>query len=215
MIVVILKGILLGLSIGFFFGFGPAFFAIIQTALYRGPLRGALLALGVFLSDSLMVILTLLGATSILHNIENSEVMGFLGGAVLIAFGIYIFRKKSMRTPGEEKKEIDIRDPHPVTYPFKGFLLNIANPFIWLFWAGVVMGVAAPFKEHLTSLILFFSAALLTIFSTDLTKVFISHKIKSIVNDRFLMAVNKIAGLGLMGFGVYLIVKTLLIIIGA
>ncbi len=212
--IVILKGILLGLSIGFFFGFGPAFFAIIQTALYRGFLRGALMAFGVFLSDSLMVILTLLGATSILKNIENSEAMGFIGGFVLISFGVYIFRKKTMRTPSEEKKELDIRDPHPATYPFKGFLLNIANPFIWLFWAGVVMGVAAPFKEHTTSLILFFSATLLTIFATDLTKVFISHKIKSIVNDRFLMGVNRVAGLGLTGFGVYLIVKTLLVIIG-
>lgn len=215
MVTVVLQGILLGLSIGFFFGFGPAFFAIIQTALYRGPLRGALMAFGVFLSDSLMVILTLLGATSILEKFENSEPMGFIGGAVLISFGIYIFRKKTMRTPSEEKKELDIKDPHPATYPFKGFLLNIANPFIWLFWAGIVMGVAAPFKAHQTKLIIFFSVALLTIFSTDLTKVFISHKIKKIVNDRFLMGVNKVAGLGLMGFGVYLIAKTLMVIMGA
>ena len=215
MVTVVLQGILLGLSIGFFFGFGPAFFAIIQTALYRGPLRGALMAFGVFLSDSLMVILTLLGATSILEKFENSEPMGFIGGAVLISFGVYIFRKKTMRTPSEEKKELDIKDPHPATYPFKGFLLNIANPFIWLFWAGIVMGVAAPFKTHQTKLIIFFSVALLTIFSTDLTKVFVSHKIKKIVNDRFLMGVNKVAGLGLMGFGVYLIAKTLMVIMGA
>ncbi|RLD87446.1 MAG: hypothetical protein DRJ09_10285 [Bacteroidetes bacterium] len=214
MVTVVLQGILLGLSIGFFFGFGPAFFAIIQTALYRGPLRGALMAFGVFLSDSLIVILTLLGATSILENIENSDTMGFVGGFVLISFGIYIFRKKSMRTPSEEKKEIDIRDPHPAIYPFKGFLLNIANPFIWLFWAGIVMGVAAPFKAYQTKLIIFFSVALLTIFTTDLTKVFISHKIKNIVNDRFLMGVNKVAGLVLMGFGVYLIAKTFMVIIG-
>jgi len=214
MVMVILQGVLLGLSIGFFFGFGPAFFAIIQTALYRGPLRGALMALGVFLSDSLMVILTLLGATSILQNIENSETMGFIGGFVLISFGVYIFRKRSMRTPSEEKKELDIKNPHPATYPLKGFLLNIANPFIWLFWAGIVMGVAAPFKAHQTKLVIFFSVALLTIFTTDLTKVFISHKVKTIVNDRFLMGVNKVAGLGLMGFGVYFIAKTLMVIIG-
>lgn len=214
MVVVVLKGMLLGVSIGFFFGLGPAFFAIIQTALYRGPLRGALLAFGVFLSDSLMIILTLLGAASILQNIKNSETMGFVGGAVLISFGIYIFRKKTMRTPSEEKKEIDIKNPHPITYPIKGFLLNIANPFIWLFWAGIVMGVAAPFKSNITSLILFFSAALLTVFTTDLIKVFISHKIKSIVNDRFLMGVNRMAGLGLMGFGVYMIVKTMMIMFG-
>ena len=207
---IIIKGILLGLSLGFFFGFGPAFFAIIQTSIYRGPLRGALLALGVFLSDSLMVILTLIGATSILEKAENTQILGFTGGAVLIAFGIFIFKKKSMRTESEEKKDIFIKTPKPILYPIKGFVLNIANPAIWLFWAGVVMGVAAPFKEHLTDLFVFFAAVLLTIFSTDLSKVFVSHKLKSIVNDRFLMAINKVAGLGLLGFGIFLIVKTIL-----
>ncbi len=214
MIAVILKGILLGLSIGFFFGFGPAFFAIIQTAIYRGPLRGALMALGVFLSDSVMVILTLIGAASIFRNSENAEIMGFIGGIVLIVFGIVIFTKKSMRTESEEKKELNLQNPNPVFYPFKGFLLNIANPAIWLFWAGVVMGVAAPFKDQEFKLILFFSATLLTVFTTDLTKVFVSHKMKSIVNDRFLMAVNKVAGVGLFGFGVYLFIKTIIIVVG-
>jgi len=214
MIAIILKGILLGLSIGFFFGFGPAFFAIIQTALHRGPLRGALMALGVFLSDSVMVILTLIGAASIFKNSENAEIMGFIGGSVLIVFGIVIFRKKSMRTENEEKKELNLQNPNPVLYPFKGFLLNIANPAIWLFWAGVVMGVATPFKDQEFKLILFFSATLLTIFTTDLTKVFVSHKLKTIINDRFLIGVNKVAGIGLFGFGVYLFVKTIFVLVG-
>ena len=207
---IIIKGILLGLSLGFFFGFGPAFFAIIQTSIYRGPLRGALLALGVFLSDSLIVILTLIGASSIFEKAENSDIFGFIGGAVLIAYGIFIFKKKSMRTEKEEKKEIFIKSPHAVIYPFKGIVLNIANPAIWLFWAGVVMGVAAPFKGNLTDLFVFFAAVLLTIFTTDLSKVFVSHKLKSIVNDRFLMAINKVAGFVLLGFGIFLIVKTIL-----
>ena len=207
---IIIKGILLGLSLGFFFGFGPAFFAIIQTSIYRGPLRGALLALGVFLSDSLIVVLTLIGASSIFEKAENSHILGFAGGAVLIAYGIFIFKKKSMRTESEEKKEIYIKSPHAAIYPFKGIVLNIANPAIWLFWAGVVMGVAAPFKANLTDLFVFFAAVLLTIFTTDLFKVFVSHKLKSIVNDRFLMAINKVAGLVLLGFGIFLIVKTIL-----
>jgi len=215
MITILFQGILLGLSIGFFFGFGPAFFAVIQTAIYRGPLRGALMAFGVFLSDSLMVILTLIGAASVLETGENSEIMGFVGGAVLIIFGMVVFKKKSLRSSSEEKKVLDIQNPHPAIYPFKGFFLNVANPFIWLFWAGIVMGVAAPFRENLTNLIVFFSATLLTIFSVDLTKVFVSHKLKAIVNDRFMMAINKIAGLVLIGFGVFLIVKMILIMLEA
>ena len=213
MIAIIFKGILLGLSIGFFFGFGPAFFAIIQTAIYRGPTRGALMALGIFLSDSVMVILTLIGAASILKNSENAEIMGVVGGIVLIIFGIYIFRKKSMRTATEEKKELNLQNPNLILYPFKGFILNIANPAIWLFWAGVIMGVATPFKDQEFKMILFFSATLLTIFTTDLTKVFVSHKLKAIINDRFLMSINKVAGVGLFGFGAYLFIKTILIMV--
>ncbi len=207
MIVIIIKGILLGLSIALFFGFGPSFIAVFQTALHRGYFRGALMALGVFLSDVLMVAVSLLGAKSVVENSEKYEVLGVIGGVILIVFGIFILKKHAITTEQEEV-DIDVDPTHPLLYTAKGFLLNIANPFIWIFWAGVVMGVAAPLKAKEINILVFLASALLTIFTVDLTKVFIAHKIKSLINDRFLRGLNKAAGLMLIIFGITLLIKT-------
>ena len=210
MIFVVLKGILLGLSIALFFGFGPSFFAVFQTALYKGYIRGGLMAFGVFLSDVVMVALSLLGAKSVVENSEKYEILGFIGGTILIIFGLVIFKKKSLRTEKDEQLDLEYKNPHATFCVGKGFLLNIANPFIWIFWAGVVMGVAAPLKENGVNVLFFLGSALLTIFTVDLTKVVIANKIKPLINDRFLMGINKAAGVMLIIFGITLLIKTVM-----
>jgi threonine/homoserine/homoserine lactone efflux protein len=210
MIVVVIKGLLVGLSIALFFGFGPSFFAVFQTALYKGYWRGALMAFGVFLSDVLMVTVSLLGAKSVVENSEKYEVLGIIGGLILIVFGIVILKKKTLRTDKDENFELIPENPHPAFCIGKGFLLNIANPFIWIFWAGMVMGVAAPLKAQHANVILFFGTALLTIFAVDLTKVIIANKIKPIINDKFLIGINRAAGIMLIIFGVTLLIKTVI-----
>ena len=207
MIAVVLKGILLGLSIALFFGFGPSFIAVFQTALHKGYFKGALMALGVFLSDILMVTVSLLGAKSVVENSEKYEVLGVIGGIILIIFGIFILKKHAFTTKSE-KMDIEINPTHPLLYTAKGFLLNIANPFIWIFWAGVVMGVAAPLKAKELNIIIFLASALLTIFTVDLVKVVIANKIKPLINDRFLSGLNKASGFMLIIFGIILLIKT-------
>lgn len=210
MLAVIIKGILLGLSIALFFGFGPSFFAVFQTALYKGTLRGILMALGVFLSDALMVALSLWGAHSIIENSEKYEVLGLVGGAILIVFGIVIFKTKTLRTEKDEKLDVDVKSPHPIVCTVKGFFLNVANPFIWIFWAGVVLGVSGPLKANIFSMLTFLTSALLTIFSIDIIKVKIANKIKPLINDRFLMGLNKAAGIILIVFGITLLIRTVI-----
>ena len=214
MIAIIFKGILLGVSIALFFGFGPAFFAVFQTALHKGYVKGFLMAFGVFLSDALMVGISMWGAQSVLENSKRYEILGLIGGLILIAFGLYIFKKKTLSTEREEIEELEMEltsSKHPF-YVAKGFLLNIANPFIWIFWAGTVMG----FSSHMAGfkLIAFFSATLLTIFSFDIIKVIIANKIKPLINDRFLRGINKAAGLMLIIFGLALLIKTLIEYLG-
>jgi threonine/homoserine/homoserine lactone efflux protein len=210
MIELVLKGILMGLSIALFFGFGPSFFAVFQTALHKGHKKGSLMAIGVFLSDVIMVILSVLGAKRVIENSERYEILGLIGGVILIIFGFIIFKKKSLGNSKDKRSDIKIKSSHPIVYTIKGFFLNIANPFIWLFWASVVMGVAAPMKQKEINIMLFLSSILFTILAIDLTKVFIANKIKPIINDRFLMGINKTTGVILIIFGITLLIKTVM-----
>jgi small neutral amino acid transporter SnatA (MarC family) len=58
-------------------------------------------------------------------------------------------------------------------------------------------------------LLFFFSGALGTIFLMDVLKSFSAYKIKSYVQTHSLIWINRIAGVGLVVFGIYLIIKSI------
>lgn len=208
----IIEGLILGLTLAVFFGFGPAFFALIQTGLHRGFKKGLFLALGVFFNDLTVVTLSILGAHAIMNNMHKHQIFGVVGGIILIIFGIASFRHKIEVTGNSENEDININEPHALMFLLKGFLLNIANPFVWLFWPTVVLGVAAPFMSNTRSMIQFFSATLFIVFLSDIAKVFLASRIKNYITDRFLFFVNRIAGIGLIIFGLALIGRTLFLL---
>lgn len=200
----IFEGAALGLSLAFIFGFGPAFFALIQTAIHRGFWQGSLLAFGIFLNDLFVVVLALLGSVSLIKGSENYKLLGIIGGSLLIVFGIFTLRRKQL---AKHKSQYQKDENHAIIYVGKGFLLNLANPFVWLFWLTVVVGATATYKADTYSLTLFFSTALGIIFITDLIKVFTASRLTEFLTEKFLILINKVAGIGLILFGIFLILR--------
>lgn len=205
----LLEGILLGLSLALLFGFGPAFFALIQTGIHRGFQKGFILALGVFLNDLTVVSLSIVGAHAIMDNMHKHQLLGVAGGLVLIIFGVLTYQHKTV-DPGDNTS-VNLAEPHAITYLLKGFLLNIANPFVWLFWPTVVLGVAAPFMDTTSDIIFFFAGTLSMVFLSDVTKVFLASRIKQYITEKFLILINKIAGVAMFVFGLVLIFRSLVL----
>ncbi|RLD33591.1 MAG: hypothetical protein DRI88_05500 [Bacteroidetes bacterium] len=203
----LIEGAILGLTLAFLFGFGPAFFALIQTALHRGFWQGILLAFGIFLNDLMIVVLSLLGSVHLIKGSENYKLLGIIGGSILIIFGIVTFMRKPVIN---NNREPEADNNHPAIYIGKGFLLNLANPFVWLFWLAVTASATATYKADTYSLVVFFSMALAIIFSTDMLKVFMASRFKKLLTTSFLFLINKIAGAGLVAFGVFLIIRSVL-----
>jgi len=204
---IFIEGTILGLSLAFLFGFGPAFFALIQTGIYRGFLPGILLAFGIFLNDLLIVTLSLLGATSIMGGVENFTVIGIIGGALLVVFGVVTYRKKTEVEDAEDKA--NIKSPRPLVYIGKGFLLNAVNPFVWIFWISIIVGITARFNADTSKLIIFFSGTLSIVLFTDIIKTFAASRFKRFVTDKFLIMINKVAGIAITGFGIFLILRSI------
>jgi len=205
---IFLEGTVLGLSLAFLFGFGPAFFALIQTGLYRGFFAGVLLAFGIILNDTLIVTISIFGATSALGGIENFTPAGVIGGFLLVLFGVFTYRKKTEIEDSENNPQI--KTPNPIVYIVKGFLLNAVNPFVWIFWISVVVGVTARYNADTTKLILFFAGTLSVVWFVDIVKTFAASKLKKIVTDKFLIIINKIAGIAISGFGIFLIIRSII-----
>jgi threonine/homoserine/homoserine lactone efflux protein len=198
------EGIFLGFTLAVLLG--PAFFTLIQTSIHRGLKAGLFLAIGIFFSDFCLMILCYLGASQLIYEGKNSLIFGTIGGIILVIYGIYTFRRKLHLENGD----IVVKKPGAVTYILKGFFLNFANPFIWIFWMGVVVGVTSNYGVYSNQSFLFFSGLLGTTISTDFFKCFISHKIKQHLNPKVLIRVNHVVGIILIIFGIALIIRVLL-----
>lgn len=201
----IFEGIILGLTLAIFFGFGPALVALIQTSIHRGLWPAFQLAFGVFLSDLALVSLGFFGAVKIFN--EFKVELGYAGGIILILFGIVTFRRK-VKLDVEGSGSIKNHVPGFFTYVFKGFLINFTNPFIWLFWMGVVVGFTTNYQGEELLLVSFFGAALGTVFVMDLLKSFSAYQIKRYIQTHNIVWINRFAGVGLVLFGVYLVLRT-------
>ena len=200
-------GLLLGLTLAFLFGFGPALFALIQTSIHRGLWAGFQMAFGIFLSDVTLVALCLLGALQIINKQpENLLAFGIVTGIILIVFGIVTINRKAKIT--EEKKGEDEKRHNPLTFILKGFFLNFTNPFVWLFWILWVATFTAEYEGEPHYVIMLFGTTLLVILGTDMLKCFGAYKIKRFVTKRFIQWINWIAGAGLITFGIFLIISS-------
>jgi threonine/homoserine/homoserine lactone efflux protein len=202
----LIEGMILGLTLSVMLG--PALFTLIQTSIHRGLYRGVILAFGIFLSDLALVWFCYLGAAQIFGDERNGLLFGIIGGMILIAFGVVTYLRKVHITADDMLD--NIKKPGPLTYIFKGFFLNFANPFVWLFWVSVMVTVSASYGAESFSVRLFFAGSLITILSTDLLKVLVANQLKSHLKPKFLIALNHSVGVLLVCFGIFLVIKTFL-----
>jgi threonine/homoserine/homoserine lactone efflux protein len=202
----LLEGMILGFTLAIMLG--PAMFSLIQTSIHRGLYRGILLAGGIFLSDLALVVLCYLGAVQVIGNERNYLMFGIIGGLVLVVFGVVTFLRKAQVT--DDNNLINVKMPGPLTYIFKGFFLNFANPFVWIFWVSVMVTVSSGYNTDSWSIKTFFAGSLITIFFTDILKVIIAHRLKRYLKPRILIMINQAEGILLVLFGIYLVIRTIL-----
>lgn len=198
------EGMILGFTLAVMLG--PAMFTLIQTSIHRGMYRGVLLAGGIFLSDLALVFLCFMGAVQVFGNDRNYLMFGIIGGIILVVFGIVTFMRKI--SVAEDNTLIDVKMPGPLTYIFKGFFLNFANPFVWIFWVSVMVTVTTSHSADQKATIAFFIGTLLTIFITDIIKVIVASRLKRYLQPKVLIRVNHAVGILLVVFGIYLVVRT-------
>jgi threonine/homoserine/homoserine lactone efflux protein len=187
------------------FSFGPAFFALINTAIKNGYRTASLLAGGVVLSDFVvcLLIITLvdLGSTNLIHDEKTQRFMGILAGAVLIIFGTFHFRKPVL--PSEAS--IDIAGPSTSRMVLKGFFLNSLNPAVWLLWLGNVTAVSKTMNYSIIRMIVYFSITLLLVLLVELAKGSAAGKLKRVLTPRMMHSINTVTGGLLVIFGLVLI----------
>ena len=222
MIRFIFDAIVLGLTLSIVFGFGPAFITLLQTSIHRVFRQAAWFALGVCLNDVLMVLLCVLTSIQVVANNDKEMFYFSLGaGIILILFGIFTYTRKvkednfkgiKERTDEiiDENKEIFKKeDDTPKWFVFlgKGFVLNILNPFVWIFWFSTVAITAGNMAGDKVKILLFFSIVLGTCLGCDLLKAKGASFLKQFFNAKRIRILNIVIGVGLVLFGLYFIIN--------
>jgi len=209
MIYSLFKGIILGFTLAILLG--PAFFSLLQTSIFRGFKAGLMLAFGIILSDMMLISLCYFGYVQIFDNPENQLSIGIIGGVILIVFGVFTFtRKPIIEEQLNNSEDAKNKNPKIITYIGKGFLMNTLNPFIFLFWIGVVSFASSNYGLDINNLLAFFSGILGTILLTDFIKCYLAIKLRKFLNVKVITWINRLVGIILAVFGIVLIVRVLL-----
>lgn len=199
---IIFNGIQLGIVLAFLVG--PIFFTILQTSIERGFVKGILVSLGVSISDTLYVIICYFGLAPVMAHSNVKIFMGYAGGAILVAFGLYQLLVKARSKPKvvggttAEKKAYQ--------YMLKGFLINGMTPTVLLFWIGTASVATIDFGYSAAmEFTLFFASLLITVLATDILKAYLAAKLRLLVTPRLLLVMNVILGAAMIIFGCRLV----------
>ena len=208
MIHALFQGIILGITVSI--SLGPALVALLQTSVKHGIKTGIFLTLGIFTSDLFMVVKAYFDASQIVTNPTTNLVFGLIGGTVLIIFGLVsILHKVNLKEQVEAISEIKVKRPGVMRYYFKGYILNIANPFLWAFWITSVLAISSSYKGQKLLITLFFAETLGTILITDILKVILANKIKIANNPYVRLWINRIVGTIFVLFGIFVVINVL------
>lgn len=235
---VFFHGALMGLTLATVFGFGPAFFLLIQTSISKGFKTALLFDVGVLLSDIMAVVLMMLTSIQLtFDDSANMVVTGIITGLIIIGFGIYTYyskpeeivarsEKKSAELEKMEKKfekidqhiekineRLDIKHERSKWYLYlsKGFIMNVFNPFIWVFWMTSVATVSGSeiYDGNENLVALFFLGTFATVLAMDILKILGAYSLKRFFTEKRMKLLNQLTGIVLILCGLILIIRVI------
>ncbi len=187
------RGILVGISVSI--PLGPIGILIVQRTLIRGSWAGFFSGVGAAISDFVYAVIAGFGFSFIISYIEaHQDILQVVGGAVLLAFGLYTFMQnpvKQIRSPRRSNTNYwqDVAGT---------FVLTITNPLalftFLIIFTGFDVFIEAQ-QDHLIYLVLLgvFLGALLWWMSLT----FIVGLFRRFINVRHLWWINKISGVAI------------------
>tara|TARA_B110000971_G_C19967294_1_gene480892 strand:+ start:704 stop:1375 length:672 start_codon:yes stop_codon:yes gene_type:complete len=196
------------IPLGFFLAFmiGPVFFMLIETSITKGVRAAVAFDVGVIIADVIFIAIAYLSSFQLLENLSNLPGLYVFGGTILSVYGLIILIKK----PNEKEIENEINNTTKANYLqlfVKGFLLNFINIGVLVFWLGIVVVTGPSLENDINRFVVFFSALMITFFSTDLIKIILAKQLKKKLTPKIIIKTKKSLGVLLVVCGLILITK--------
>jgi len=183
---------------------GPIFFLLIETSFTRGPKHALALDFGVITADLLCIIAAYYASADIVDLIDKHPGFYRITSILILSYGIVMMvTKTKMHMPGEEKL---ISQNYFKTF-INGFLLNLLNVGVILFWLVTVIGVRNQYPDTET-LIIYLAIVISTYLLIDFAKIFLAKQFHYKLTQRLANNIRKGVGVVLIIFSFFIFLQS-------
>ena len=195
--------------IGFFLAFmiGPVFFMLIQTSILKGARAAIAFDLGVILGDVAFILIAYFGSKSLLEKIKDDPRLFFIGGIILLVYGLIMYLDKSQKRVIQDETLVLPEKSNYTKLLIKGFLLNFINVGVLAFWLGMIVVVGSNLQMDPNKIFNYFTVILLSYFITDIGKIVLAKQLKKKLTPSVIYKIKRGMGILIMIFGVALMLK--------
>jgi threonine/homoserine/homoserine lactone efflux protein len=200
MIEALIKGLTFGLLLSI--SVGPILFSIIKQSLNNGHKGGMAFVIGVSASDISLVLVSNI-FTELFKSLSDYKTeIGIAGCIFLVSMGIYFlfFKKIKVNDAGQQVFQFRKRDYAQVF--LSGFLMNILNPAVFIFW---ITASTAVITLSIQQRIIAFTTCLAFVLASDIAKVILAGKIRNRLTPHNIHIINRINGIILIVLGIAMI----------
>lgn len=203
MIELILSAIGLGIMLSLVF-IGPIFFLLIETSFSRGPKHALALDFGVVVADIMCIVAAYFASGDLVKIIDQHPGFYRITAFLIFIYAIYMVKSKTkMHLPGEEKM---ISQNYMKTF-LNGFLFNILNIGVVLFWLVTVISVRNAYPQ-LNDFLLYIFVVMLTYLLIDLLKISLAKQFHDKLTEGLTNKIRKLVGIILVGFSIFIFLQS-------
>lgn len=203
MLELILSAIGLGFMLSLVF-IGPIFFLLIETSFSRGPRHALSLDFGVVTADILCIAAAYFASDDLVNLIDQHPGFYRITALIIFIYALYMLNSKTkMHIAGEEKL---INQNYFKTF-INGFLLNILNIGVVLFWLVTVISVRNSYPKT-DEFLLYIALVIGTYLSIDLLKIFLAKQFHYKLTQKLANTIRKSVGIILILFSLLIFLQS-------
>ena len=176
----------------------------------KGARAAIVFDLGVILGDITFILIAYYGSRSLLEEIKDDPRLFFIGGLVMIIYGVITYLDKENKKENlDTANEIDVPivKNNYLKLFLKGYFLNFINIGVLAFWLGTVLVIGPTLNMNQQAIFSYFAVIVLSYFITDLGKIFLAKQLKDKMTPILIFRIKRIMGVILIVCGVFLILK--------
>ena len=190
---------------------GPGMLINLHTSLRKGFIAGLSVVTGLYLSDGIFITINYFGVSHLIKAFHHQRIAGIACGAVLCIFGISMVLKKSFEITVSAGK-VPVPENMGLFKGFiSGFAVNMANPFVFLFWMTLMSIATLNFGFRTNAFFAFFAGVIGTALCLDISKSYLFSRIKTGIKSKVMARINHGIGTVLASAGIIIICRSIVV----